>query len=64
MSSAPNPARLAEYNAELAELVAVRESYRAQHNDHKVRLLNRKIKNKLKWIRRADQLLHERDRTV
>jgi hypothetical protein len=53
MSSNPNPARLADYQAKLAELVAARESYRAQHNDHKVKFLNRQIQAQLKWIRKA-----------
>jgi hypothetical protein len=59
MSSTPNPARLAEYHAKLAELVAARESYRAQHNDHKVTLLNREIRSQSKWISRASRQLHE-----
>ena len=53
MSSAPNPARLVQYQAKLAELVAARDSYRAQHNDHKVKLLNRQIRAQNKWIRKA-----------
>jgi hypothetical protein len=53
MSSTPNPARMAEYQARLAELVARRDAFRAQHNDHKVKLLNRQIQAQLKWIARA-----------
>ncbi len=53
MSSAPNPARLGQYQAKLAELVAARDSYRAQHNDHKVKLLNRQIRAQSMWIRKA-----------
>ena len=53
MSSTPNPARLAEYQAKLAELVAVRDDQRAQHNDHKVKLLNRQIRAQIKWISKA-----------
>jgi hypothetical protein len=53
MSSAPNPARLTQYQAKLADLVALRDSYRAQHNDHKVKLLNRQIRAQAKWIRNA-----------
>jgi hypothetical protein len=51
MSSTPNPARLDQYRAKLAELVATRDAYNAQHNDHKVRLLNRQIRAQHKWIR-------------
>jgi hypothetical protein len=54
MSSKPNPAWIPEYRARLAELVAARDSNRAQHNDHRVRLLNRQIRAQLKWIRRAE----------
>jgi hypothetical protein len=53
MSSIPNPARIAEYQARLAELVEARDGFRAQHNDHRVRALNRQIRAQLKWIRRA-----------
>jgi hypothetical protein len=53
MSSTPNPARLAEYQVKLAQLVALRDSYRAQHNDHKVKLLNRQIRAQTKWISKA-----------
>ena len=53
MSSTPDPARLAQYQAKLAELVSTRDSYRAQHNDHRVKLLNRQIRAQVKWIRQA-----------
>lgn len=55
MSATPNRARLDEYQASLAELVDARDEYRAQHNEHKVRLLNRQIRAKQKWIKRARQ---------
>ena len=53
MSSIPDPARMAQYEARLAELVAIRDSHRAQHDDHKVRLLNRQIQAQIKWIRKG-----------
>jgi hypothetical protein len=53
MSTTPNPARIPEYQASLAELVEARDAFRTQRNDHKVRLLNRQIRAKLKWIKRA-----------
>jgi hypothetical protein len=59
MTSTPNPARLAEYRAKLAELLTIRESYRAQHDDQKVRLLNRQIRGQTRWIRKANQKLRE-----
>jgi hypothetical protein len=59
MSSTPDPARLAQYQAKLAELFAVRDAYRAQRNDHKVRLLNRQIRAQVKWIRKARSLVEE-----
>jgi hypothetical protein len=52
-SSTPNPARIAEYQARLGELIAAREGFRAQHNEHKVRLLNRQIRAQVRWIRKA-----------
>jgi hypothetical protein len=60
MSATPNPARLDEYQASLAELVVARDEFRAQHNEHKVRLLNRQIRSKQKWIKRARQPRVER----
>jgi hypothetical protein len=54
MSSQPNPARLAEYRTHLAELLAARDQYRAQHDHHKARLLNRQIRAQIKWIRAAE----------
>ena len=53
MSSTPDPARIAEYQARLGELVAARDGFRAQHNDHRVRLLNRQIRAQMRWIKRA-----------
>ncbi len=53
MSSTPNPARIAEYQAWLTELIAARESFRSQRNDHRVKLLNRQIRAQQKWIKRA-----------
>ena len=53
MSSTPCPARLAEYQAKLQALTAVRDFNRALHNDHKVKQLNRQIQAQLKWIRAA-----------
>lgn len=61
MTSTPDPARLAEYEAKLAELVALRDSYRAQHNEHRVKLINRQIQGQIKWIRKANQQLHKRE---
>jgi hypothetical protein len=54
MSSTPDPARIADYRARLAELVTARDTYRAQHNEHRVRQLNRQVQAQLKWIRRAE----------
>jgi hypothetical protein len=53
MSSRPNPAHLARYQAELTELLDAREVARRQRNDHRVKALNRQIQAKLKWIDRA-----------
>lgn len=50
-SPGPNPARLTQYPAKVADLVALRDSSRAQRNDHKVKLLNRQIRAQTKWIR-------------
>jgi hypothetical protein len=47
---------MARYQARLNELVAARERFRAAHNDHKVRALNRKIQAQMKWIRKAQAL--------
>jgi hypothetical protein len=47
---------MARYQARLNELVAARDTFRAAHNDHKVRALNRKIQAQLKWIRKAQAL--------
>ncbi len=56
MSSTPNPNLIAVYEAKLAELIATRDAYRAQHKDHRVRLLNRQIRSQLKWIKKARAL--------
>jgi hypothetical protein len=56
MSSQPRPADMARYQTRLNELVAARDSFRAAHNDHKVRALNRQIQAQLKWIRKAQAL--------
>jgi len=53
MSAVPNPARLAEYEARLADLFAARDAARTLHNDQQVRLINRRIHAQIKWIRRA-----------
>jgi hypothetical protein len=54
MSSNPNPARIAGYRAKLADLIATRNAFRDQGNDHKVKGLNRQIEAQLKWIKRAE----------
>jgi hypothetical protein len=56
MSSQPKPANMALYQARLNELVAARDTFRAAHNDHKVRALNRKIQAQLRWIRKAQAI--------
>jgi hypothetical protein len=56
VSSTPNPDLITVYEAKLAELVATRDAYRAQHKDHRVRLLNRQIRSQLKWIKKARAL--------
>jgi hypothetical protein len=56
VSSRPNPARLAEYQARLADLVAARDAARAQSTGHRVKLLNRQIQAQLRWIRRAAEV--------
>jgi len=53
MSSTPDPVRLEEYEARLAQLVATRDAHRAQHDDQKVRLFNRRIRAQIRWIRKA-----------
>lgn len=62
MSSRPNPARLADYQAKLAQLMAAREEARTGHDDHRVRALNRQIRAQLKWIRKAVALEADRPR--
>ncbi len=56
MSSTPNPDLIVVYEAKLGELVATRDAYRAQHKDHRVRLLNRQIRSQLRWIKKARAL--------
>jgi len=56
MSSTPNPDRLAEYESKLADLIATRDSFRAQHNGQRVRVLNRQIRSQLRWIKKARAL--------
>jgi hypothetical protein len=56
MSSTPNPARIAEYQAKLADLIAARNAFRDQGKDHKVKMLNRQIQAQLKWISRAESV--------
>ena len=56
MRSTPNPNLIAVYEAKLSELVASRDAYRAQHKDHRVRLLNRQIRSQLNWIKKARAL--------
>jgi hypothetical protein len=53
MRSMPDPARLGEYQAKLAELLAEREGHRARDDDQKVKLLNRRIRAQSRWIKRA-----------
>ena len=54
MSSRPNPAHLAKYQAELlTELLAARDTARRQRNDHRVKALNRQIQAKMKWTGKA-----------
>jgi hypothetical protein len=54
MSSQPRPADIAKYQAKLAELIAARDAFRVQHNDHKVKAVSRRIQAQLKWIKRAN----------
>jgi hypothetical protein len=56
VSSTPNPNLITVYEAKLAELIATRDAYRAQHDDHRVRLLNRQIRSQRNWIKRARAL--------
>jgi hypothetical protein len=53
MSSQPRPADLAKYQARLSELIAAKEAYRAQHDDDKVKALNRQIQAQMKWMKKA-----------
>ena len=56
MATRPNPARVASYEAKLAELIAARDTHRAERNDQRVRVLNRQILAQRKWIRWAREL--------
>jgi hypothetical protein len=54
VASTPDPARLSEYKARLATLVATKDVEADQNRDHKVKNLNRQIQAQLKWIARAE----------
>jgi hypothetical protein len=53
MPTAPNPARIADYEAKLAGLMELRTIEVEGNNDHKVKNLNRQIQTQLKWIASA-----------
>jgi len=53
MPTAPNPARIADYEAKLADLMELRIVQVEGNNDHKVKNLNRQIQTQLKWIASA-----------
>jgi hypothetical protein len=54
MASKPNPARMAMYQARLADLMAAKAAHRELDNDHQVKNLNRQIQAQLKWIAAAE----------
>jgi hypothetical protein len=54
MSSSPNPAKTAIYQARLAEMTAAKAVQAGLNNEHKVRNLNRQIQAQMKWIARAE----------
>jgi len=54
MASKPNPARMAIYQARLADLLAAKAAHRELDNDHQVRNLNRQIQAQMKWIATAE----------
>jgi hypothetical protein len=53
MATAPNPARIDDYEAKLAGLIELRTLHLEGNNDHKVKNLNRQIQTQLKWIASA-----------
>jgi hypothetical protein len=53
MATAPNPARIHDYEARLAGLMELRAHELDGNNDHKVKNLNRQIQTQLKWIASA-----------
>lgn len=53
MPTAPNPARIADYEAKLAGLMEQRIVQVEGNNDHKVKNLNRQIQTQMKWIASA-----------
>jgi hypothetical protein len=53
MTSAPNPAKTAEYQVRLADMIAARAVQTDLNNVHKVRNLNRQIQAQMKWIARS-----------
>ena len=59
MSSQPNLDRLAQYQSRLDEMVAARESLRAQREGQKLKLQNRRIHAQAEWIRRAKKMAAE-----
>jgi hypothetical protein len=54
MASTPNPARMAIYQARLADLLAAKAAHTELDNDHQVKNLNRQIQAQLKWIATAE----------
>ena len=54
MASSPNPARMADYQAKMVELIAARTVQQDLDNDHQVKNLNRQIQAQLKWIAAAE----------
>ncbi len=53
MATAPNPARIDDYEAKLAGLIELRTFQLESNNDHKVKNLNRQIQTQMKWIASA-----------
>ena len=53
MATAPNPARIDDYEAKLAGLIELRTLQLEGNNDHKVKNLNRQIQTQMKWIASA-----------
>jgi hypothetical protein len=54
MSSTPDPARLADYQARLALLIAAKDAHLELNHDHHVKNLNRQIRAQRKWIASAE----------